>query len=129
LNREHNASGKNERSTPPRNIMKLIHVLAAVGGLSLACSVGAADSKANWEEHCAKCHGADGKGQTKMGKKLGIRDYTDAKAQGEFTDDQALQALKAGVKGKDGKLRMQPAEELSEDDMKALVQFIRSLKV
>src|SRR5688500_12287701 len=27
----------------------------------------AADAKANWDKHCAKCHGADGKGQTKMG--------------------------------------------------------------
>ncbi len=108
--------------------MKMLRILAALGGLSLACSAGAADSKANWEEHCAKCHGVDGKGQTKMGKKLGIRDYTDAKVQGAFTDDEALKALKEGVKGKDGKLRMQPAEELSGDDLKAMVQFIRSLK-
>jgi len=109
--------------------MKMLHVLAALGGLSLVCTAGAAASAANWEEHCAKCHGADGKGQTKMGKKFGIRDYTDAKVQGEFTDEQALKALKEGVKGKDGKFRMQPAEELSEDDMKALVQFVRALKV
>lgn len=108
--------------------MKMLQILAALGGLSLACTVGAADSRANWEEHCAKCHGADGKGQTKMGKKLGIRDYTDAKAQAEFTDEQALKALKEGVKGKDGKVRMQPAEELSEEDMKALVQFVRAFK-
>jgi cytochrome c553 len=106
----------------------MLRVLAAVGGLSLVSTLGAADSKTNWEEHCAKCHGVDGKGQTKMGKKLGIRDYTDAKVQGEFTDEAALQALKQGVKGKDGKLRMQPAEELSEEDMKALVQFVRAFK-
>ncbi len=108
--------------------MKLLHVLAAAGSLTIVSAVCAADSKANWEEHCAKCHGADGKGQTKMGKKLGIRDYTDAKVQGEFTDADALKALMEGIKGKDGKLKMQPAEELSDDDKKALVQFVRSLK-
>lgn len=108
--------------------MKILHVLAAVSSLSLVCAASAADSKANWDEHCAKCHGVDGKGQTKMGKKLSIRDYTDAKVQGEFTDAEALKAIVEGVKGKDGKVRMQPAEELSEDDKKALVQFVRSLK-
>ena len=108
--------------------MKKHHLLTAVLFLAAASSAAAAEAKANWDDNCAKCHGADGKGQTKMGKKLSIRDYTDAKVQATFTDEEALKALKEGVKDKEGKLRMKPVEELSADDMKALVQFVRSLK-
>ena len=35
----------------------------------------AADAATNWTDSCAKCHGAEGKGDTKMGKKLGIANY------------------------------------------------------
>ncbi|MBM3853789.1 MAG: cytochrome c, partial [Verrucomicrobia bacterium] len=52
-----------------------LSLLFSVGGAALA--VYAADVAGNWNEHCSKCHGADGKGQTKMGKKLGLRDLTD----------------------------------------------------
>lgn len=103
----------------------LLTVLVFCGGV-VASS--AADANANWEEHCAKCHGADGKGGTKMGKKLGIRDYTDAKVQSEFTDEQAIKAMKEGLKDKNGKALMKAVEGLSDDDIKALVQHVRSLK-
>jgi mono/diheme cytochrome c family protein len=55
-----------------------------------ALTAGAADAKENYEKACAKCHGADGKGQTKMGQKLGAKDYTDAKVQAELKDDVAM---------------------------------------
>ena len=87
----------------------------------------AADAKANWDGQCTKCHGADGKGQTAMGKKLGLKDYTDAKVQAELKDDAAFKAIKEGVK-KDDKVLMKPAEGLSDDDIKALVQHVRSFK-
>ena len=51
-----------------------------------AVSARADDGKANFESNCAKCHGTDGKGQTKMGQKLGAKDYTDAKVQAALTD-------------------------------------------
>ena len=72
--------------------------------------------------------GADGKGQTKMGQKLGIHDYTDAKVQAGFTDDQAFKALKEGLKDSEGKLQMKPVEGLSDDEIKALIAQVRSLK-
>ena len=31
----------------------------------------------SWEKDCQKCHGPDGKGGTKMGKKVEVKDYTD----------------------------------------------------
>ena len=63
-----------------------------------ALSARAEDAKAVYEKSCAKCHGADGKGQTKMGQKLGCKDYTDAKVQTDLTDAAATKAIKEGYK-------------------------------
>ena len=78
-------------------------------------------------EQCVQCHGADGKGDTKMGKKLGIADLADPRVQAKFTDEAALRAMKEGIKDKDGKLAMKPAEGVSEAEMKALVPYLRAL--
>src|SRR3954454_48693 len=89
--------------------------------LGSALSASAADAKANYEKDCAKCHGSDGKGDTKMGKKLGAKDYADAKVQAELKDEAAFKAIKDGYKDKDGKVIMKPSEGLSDEDIKALV--------
>jgi len=92
------------------------------------CSASAGDAKENYDKGCAKCHGKEGKGDTKMGQKLGVKDYTDAKVQADMKDDAAIKAIKEGLKDKDGKVLMKPAEDLSDDDIKALVAFMRTLK-
>ena len=96
--------------------------------LALATAATAATPQANWDEHCAKCHGADGKGQTKMGKKLGIRDLTDAKTQAEVTDVQALDAMQKGITDKKGKTSMKAIEGVPADELAAMVPFVRALK-
>ena len=96
--------------------------------LAAVVSASAADVKENWDKNCAKCHGPDGKGQTKMGQKLEIKDLTDAKLQADLTDDQAFKAVKEGIKDKDGKIKMKAAEGLSDDDIKALIAHVRTLK-
>ena len=63
-----------------------------------------------------------------MGKKLGCKDWTDAAAQAKFTDDDAAKAIKEGFKDADGKTLMKPAEGLSDDDVKALVAYVRAFK-
>src|SRR5580765_4757018 len=107
--------------------MKKTILFAAVVLLAGATGIRAADVKENYEKNCTKCHGADGKGDTKMGKKLEIKDYTDAKVQAAFTDEQATKAIKDGIKDGD-KTKMKPAEGLSDDEIKALVAQIRSFK-
>jgi mono/diheme cytochrome c family protein len=103
--------------------------LAAIVWLSTSATAAlAADAKELWEKNCAKCHGADGKGQTKMGQKLGAKDYTDAKVQAELKDEAAIKAIKEGLKDKDGKQLMKPAEGISDADAKALVAYIRTFK-
>jgi cytochrome c553 len=106
---------------------KLLTLTIAVLAVT-ALSARAEDAKAAFEKDCAKCHGADGKGQTKMGQKLGAKDYTDAKVQAEMKDDAAVKAIKEGLKDKDGKTLMKPAEGLSDADIKGLVGYMRSLK-
>ena len=108
--------------------MKKILILAAVFGLTAAASAFADDAKDLWTANCAKCHGADGKGQTKIGQKLGIKDFTDAKVQAELKDDTAFNAIKTGLKTDDGKTLMKPYDSLSDDQIKGLVAFIHTLK-
>ena len=83
----------------------------AVLALSAAPAL-ADDAKALYEKDCVKCHGSDGKGETKMGKKLGAKDYTDPKVQAALTDDAAFKATKEGLKDKEGKVLMKPPKEL-----------------
>ena len=107
--------------------MKKTLLLTFVKAAAL-CSASAGDAKENYDKGCAKCHGKEGKGDTKMGQKLGIKDYTDAKVQAEMKDDAAIKAIKEGLKDKDGKVLMKPAEDLSDDDVKALVAYMRGFK-
>lgn len=125
------ASFLNRTKTPDRKIlkrMKKIIVMTLFFGAAGLVSASAADVKENWDKVCAKCHGPDGKGDTKMGQKLGIKDLTDAKLQGELKDDQAFKAVKEGIKDNEGKIKMKAAEGLSDDDIKALVAHVRTLK-
>lgn len=108
--------------------MKKLLLLTLAFSSAALISASAADAKANFEKACVKCHGADGKGQTKMGQKLSIKDLTDAKVQDGFTDEVAFKAIKEGLKDKDGKTQMKAAEGLSDDDIKALVKQVRSFK-
>jgi cytochrome c553 len=117
-------TAKNDREKP----MKKILVLSIAALALTALSVRAEDAKATYEKDCAKCHGVDGKGETKMGKKLGCKDYTDAKVQAELKDDAAFKAIKEGLKDADGKSLMKPAEGLSDSDIKGLVAYMRAFK-
>ena len=109
--------------------MKTLIKLALLGAaLTLPVSTAQADAAANYKKKCASCHGSDGSGNTRMGKKSGARDYRDAKVQASFSDAEGVKAIKEGVK-KDGKEKMKAYGDLySEAEMKALVQYIRAFK-
>jgi cytochrome c6 len=106
---------------------RILTISVAVMAIS-ALSAAAGDAKALYEQHCTKCHGADGKGDTKMGKKYGAKDYSDAKVQAELKDDAAFKAIKEGYKDSEGKVIMKPAEDMSDDDIKGLVAYMRTFK-
>jgi mono/diheme cytochrome c family protein len=85
----------------------------------------------NWKAKCASCHGADGKGQTDQGTKMGIPDYTDPAWQKGKTDADITKAITEGVnREKAGKKQeMEPfKDKLPPEQIAALVAYIRTLK-
>lgn len=90
-------------------------------------AVRAADAAETWEKTCVKCHGADGKGETKLGKKAEVKDFTDAKYQDSFTDEKAFKAIKEGIKDGD-KTKMKPAEDINDAAIKDLIKKVRGFK-
>jgi mono/diheme cytochrome c family protein len=108
--------------------MKTIVTVAISLFIASAMSLRAADAKANWDANCAQCHGKDGRADTKMGKTLSAKDLTDPKVQAEFTDAKATQSIKEGVK-QNGKTTMKAfGGKLTDDEIKALVAYVRTLK-
>jgi mono/diheme cytochrome c family protein len=108
--------------------MKTILVLAISILIVPPLSTRAADAKTNWANNCAQCHGPTGKGDTKMGKMVGAMDLTDPKKQASFSDAKATESIKNGVK-QNGKTTMKAfAGKLSDDEIKALVAYVRTLK-
>jgi mono/diheme cytochrome c family protein len=97
----------------------IISVITAIVFASSGAAFGA-DAGALWAQNCASCHGKDGSGNTAMGKKLGVKDYT--KDQG-FSDAEAANTIKNGK----GKMKAYKGK-LSDADVKALVAYVRSLK-
>ena len=108
--------------------MKTTLALAITLFLATSISLRAADAKANWDANCVQCHGKDGKADTKMGKTLNAKDLTDPKVQSAFSDAKAAESIKNGVK-ENGKTTMKAfGDKLSDDEIKALVAYVRTLK-
>ena len=74
-----------------------------------------------YKAKCAACHGADGKGETAMGKANKLHDLASADVQKQSDDE--LAAIITNGKGK------MPAygKSLKPDQVKELVTYIRSL--
>ena len=104
-----------------KNVMK-----AWLGVLAFALifsTLALADSGADtFKGKCAMCHGADGKGQTAMGKTLNLRDLGSADVQ-SMSDADLTNTITNG-KGKmpkyDGKL--------TKDQISDVVKYLRTLK-
>ena len=111
--------------------MKIITKIAVAAAATALIAGGAyaASASDNWDNDCASCHGSDGKGQTKTGKKLKIKDYTDASVQAALKDEDITKAITEGIKGDNGKEKMKSfKDDLSADEVKDLVGFIRKFK-
>jgi cytochrome c6 len=107
--------------------MKKLPLIAAAAALLASPVLLAADAKENWSKMCARCHAEDGSGNTKIGKKLKVKDYTTAEGQA-FSDEEGLKAILEGV-SEGGKEKMQAyKEKLSEQEAKDLMALIRALK-
>jgi cytochrome c6 len=97
-------------------------VVALFPHQSQATTAVAADAAATFKAKCATCHGADGSGNTPVGKKLAVRSLGSADVQKQSN------AQLAGMISK-GKLKMPGfAKSLSGDQINQLVAHIRTLK-
>jgi cytochrome c553 len=73
-------------------------MVAALACAATAFAEDAPDAAKLWTKNCQSCHGADGKGKTKMGEKLSVRDLTAADVKAALTQAKAAEAIKNGVK-------------------------------
>jgi len=104
------------------NLSRAVVLAILAAGLALWSTPAAADdAAATYKAKCAMCHGADGKGDTPVGKKMGIRDLTSADVQ-KMSDAELITIT---TKGKN----KMPAYEskLSTAQIKDLVAYIRQL--
>lgn len=74
---------------------------------------------------CAACHGKDGKAQTPIARKLGVKDLTQSK----LTDAEIEKQIQEGKKDERGKEKM-PAFKgrLSDDQIKSLIPVVKALR-
>ncbi len=84
----------------------------------------AAQAKALFEEKCARCHGADGRGRTTLGEMLSAPDFTDERFWGEDKSERRLVNSITAGKGE------MPAfgKKLSKRDIGGLADYVRSFR-
>lgn len=82
----------------------------------------AADAGADYKAKCASCHGADGKGDTTIGKNMKVKDLASAEVQKQSDADLTtiIEKGKKPMPGYEGKL--------SKEQIDGLVKYVRSLK-
>jgi mono/diheme cytochrome c family protein len=107
--------------------MKIFAVTCVLSWIGLS-SAKSADPQTNWSNNCVQCHGQDGSANTPMGKALSAKNLKSAEVQASFTDSEAVEAIKSGVK-RDGTIAMLAfGGRLTDDEIKALVAYVRTLK-
>lgn len=98
----------------------ILFALAVMLGSSFAVQA-QSGAEATYKAKCAMCHGADGKGDSPMGKKLNIRDLGSPEVQKQT--DAELTTIVTKGKGK-----MMPFEgKLTAEQIGQLVAYIREL--
>jgi mono/diheme cytochrome c family protein len=112
-------------STAPALLIGLLVLLALLGPASALRSPSGtenATAASTYKTRCSGCHGQDGRGDTDVGKSLGVADLHSAEVQKQ--SDAQLAAVIAN--GRNNKM---PAfgSRLSKDQIDSLVLFIREL--
>jgi mono/diheme cytochrome c family protein len=102
--------------------------LIAFLALGVAALFAAPTAEENYKKHCAKCHGPDGKAQTRLGKKSGAKDLSDKQAQAKMTDEEVFKTIKFGRKNSKGEEKMDPfGEDMPDKEITELVAYVRTL--
>jgi mono/diheme cytochrome c family protein len=108
-------------------------IAAALAALLPLAARAEADKKTErlWKAKCASCHGADGKGQTDQGQKMGIADYTAAAWQKSHTGAQIKTAIENGVNREKGGKKQEMdgfKDKLTPEQIDSLVEYVQALK-
>jgi cytochrome c6 len=104
-----------------KRVAKMLLPVLGFAMLTATCSL--AESGADtFKGKCAMCHGADGKGETPMGKHFGLKDLGSAEVQKQ--SDAELTAII--TKGKEK--MPEYGTKLSKEQIEGVVKFIRTLK-
>lgn len=90
--------------------------------LLIAAPAAYGDAAEIFNKNCASCHGKDGAGQTTMGKKQKVKNYTTAEGQ-KWTDEEGVKAILEGA----GKMKGFK-DKVSDAEAKDLVKYIRAFK-
>lgn len=86
----------------------------------------AADAAGIYQQSCVKCHGADGRGQTTIGRKFKVKDFTDPAWQAQNPASKIQTAIENGVKDPAGKELMKAYKnELTPQEIQELVQYLQ----
>ncbi len=97
--------------------MKRVVFGAFAAALLLVAGAARADGAAAiFEKKCATCHGKDGKGQTKMGEKMGVKDLT-ALAASAADFEKTIESGKGKMPSFKGKL--------SDEEIKGVAAFVK----
>ncbi len=108
--------------------MKRTLILALCGALVLMVAMPAAAQTAadTYKAKCAMCHGADGKGDTMMGKKMELKPLGSDAVQ-KMSDADLKGVIENGKEGPKGKMVANKGK-IADKDIAGLVTYIRSLK-
>jgi mono/diheme cytochrome c family protein len=106
-------------------VLHATSVAAALVAVTLASPPPAqgAEAAAIYKKKCAACHGKEGQ-PSKMFVKQGVRSFKDAEWQKTATDAQVEEIIR---KGKKGTMMASFEKQLSDEEITALVAYIRTL--
>lgn len=96
-------------------------------GIALICgsTVRAASGEELFAKNCAACHGKDGKAQTPIARKLGVKDLTQSQA----ADGEIEKQVTEGKKDDRGNQKMPPFKDrLSPEEIKLLIVVVKGFR-
>lgn len=97
-------------------------LFVSVAGLR-AGSASPADARTEYNRKCVSCHGRDGRGQTRRGRRARTRDLTNAEWHNDVSDERLFNSIN------NGRNKMPAFKKLlSESEIDALVDYVRHFR-